>query len=106
MWNPMTHADYDALKGCDVFSSDDEKVGTVDAVFHPPAAVPTAPGGHYFAVKPGLLKSLFGADEVYVPETAIRTVADGKVTLGFAKDALHDQNWTTKPAGWTAVLPS
>lgn len=102
-WTPQTHADYDALKGCPVFSSDGEQVGTVAAVFHPQAAMPAARGGHYFAVKPGMLKSLFGADEVYVPETAIRTIADGKVVLGFAKAALQDQNWTTKPAGWNAV---
>ena len=31
-WNPSTHADYDRLKGMDVFTSDDEKIGTVDEV--------------------------------------------------------------------------
>jgi len=105
-WTPQTDEDYDALKGCTVFSSDDEQVGTVAAIFHPQATTPATSGRHYFAVKPGMLKSLFGADEVYIPETAIRTVANGKVTLGFAKAALQGQNWTAKPAGWTAVHAS
>jgi hypothetical protein len=105
-WAPQTDEDYDALKGCDVFSSDGEQVGTVAAIFHPQATTPATGGRHYFAVKPGMLKSLFGADEVYIPETAIRTVTNGKVTLGVAKAALQGQNWTTKPAGWTAVLAS
>lgn len=105
-WSPTTKEAYDALVGCAVFSSDNEQVGTVAGVFHPQAGIPATGGGHYFAVKPGLLKSLFGADEVYIPETAIRTFANGKVTLGIAKAALQGQNWTTKPAGWNAVRPS
>jgi hypothetical protein len=105
-WGPTTKDDYDALVGCAVFSSDNEQVGTVAGVFHPQATTPATVGGHYFAVKPGMLKSLFGADEVYIPETAIRTFANGKVTLGIAKAALEGVNWTTKPAGWNAVRPS
>ena len=41
-WTPQTPADYDALMGCAVFSSDDQQVGTVAAVFHPQAAMPAA----------------------------------------------------------------
>lgn len=105
-WSPQTPADYDALQGCTVFSSDDEPVGTVAAVFHPQATVPATSGGPYVAVRPGLFTSLFGADEVYVPATAIRTVVDDKVTLGVAKAALPGQHWTAKPAGWTAAPAS
>jgi hypothetical protein len=86
-----------------VFSSDNEPVGTVAAVFQPETAMPATEGGHYFAVKPGMFKSLFGADEVYIPESAIQKVADGKLTLGIAKTALQAQNWATKPASWTAA---
>ena len=28
-WNPMTHTDYDILKGKDVFSANGEKVGSI-----------------------------------------------------------------------------
>jgi hypothetical protein len=106
VWNPQTHEDYDALKGYEVFSSDNEQVGTVAAVFLPETAMPATEGGHYFAVKPGMFKSLFGADEVYIPESAVRTVADGKLTLGIAKTALQAQNWAAKPADWSAVSTS
>jgi hypothetical protein len=106
VWNPQTPEDYDALKGYAVFSSDNEPVGTVAAVFHPKATVPATDGGYYFAVKAGLLTNLFEADEVYIPETAIRAVADGQVTLGVAKAALQAQKWAAKPASWTAVTTS
>ena len=33
-WTPMTHADYDALKGLDVFSADGEKVGAIGGRIH------------------------------------------------------------------------
>ena len=106
VWHPTTRADYDALTGWGVFSSDNEQVGTVAAVIYPQTAMPSARGGHYFAVKPGMLKSLFGADEVYVPEAAVRTAVDWKVVLGVAKAALQDQHWTTQPAGWDAARAS
>lgn len=105
-WSPTAKADYDVLAGCAVYSSDNEQVGTVTGVFHPQATSPATSGGHYFAVKPGMLKNLFGADEVYIPETAIRSFANRTVTLGFAKAALQGENWTTKPAGWNVVRPS
>jgi hypothetical protein len=106
VWNSQTHNDYDALKGFDVFSSDNERVGTVAAVYHAQASVPATDGDYYFAVKPGMLMNLFGTDEVYIPESAIQAVADGKVTLGVAKTALQAQNWAAKPASWTAVSTS
>ncbi len=98
-WTPTTHADYDALKGRDVVSSDGQKVGTIDAIFHPNQAISAAIGNHYFLVKPGTLQNLFGAEEVYVPETAITEVTPQQIQLAFPKDQLQSQGWTTKPAG-------
>ena len=32
LWNPLTHQDYEPLKGFAVYTSDDEKLGTIDDV--------------------------------------------------------------------------
>jgi hypothetical protein len=95
-WNPQTHDEYDTLKGFDVYSSDNEKIGTIEEVFHPQAAMPQARGGHYFKVDPGMLKSLFGADDVFVPETTIRTVdpSEDRIILELPKSRLKDQDWS------------
>jgi hypothetical protein len=99
-WTPTTHADYDHLKGRAVFSADGEKLGSIDAIFHPEAPMPEARGGHVFLVKPGMLKSWFGGgEEFYVPETAISDVAEDAVTLSYAKERLEAQGWGAKPAG-------
>ncbi len=105
-WNPTTHADYDALKGWDAFSRDDEKIGTIEAIFHPQLDMPAARDRHVFLVKPGMLKSLFGGDEVYVPETAIFQVTPEKVVLSVPKDQLQSQAWTTKPTSIEAFRRS
>ena len=95
-WTPTTHEDYDTLKGFDVYSSDNEKLGTIKEVHHPAAAMPAARGGHYFRVEPGMLKKLFSdQDEVFVSETMIREVRpeDDKVILSVPKDRIQDQEW-------------
>ena len=98
-WNPTTHEAYDTLKGRDVVSADNEKLGTIAAIFHPKQAMPEARGGHYFLVKPGMLKSWFGqGSEVYVPESAIADVTDDAVLLTYPKDQLEAQGWNRPPA--------
>ncbi len=98
-WNPATHEDYDTLKGMTVLSSDGEKLGTIETIFHPKQAMPEARGGHFFLVKPGMLKSWFGkGSEFYVPETAITSVTDDGVRLSYAKDQLEAQGWDQQPA--------
>lgn len=93
-WNPMTHADYDALKGTDVFSRDGEKLGSIDAVFHPNQEMPAARGGHYFRLDPGLLKKWFtNREEAYFSERAIEGVTDDGVYLSFTKDTVTQQTW-------------
>jgi rRNA processing protein Gar1 len=96
-WNPMEHADYDALKGYDVYSRDNEKVGTIKEVLHPATEMPSARGKHYFKVDPGTVKRIFGdLDEVYVPERLIQAVDPGedKVILEVTKDRLKDERWS------------
>jgi hypothetical protein len=100
IWTPITHEDYDALKGVDVFSRGGEKLGSIDAVFHPNQDMPAARGSHFFLVKPGMLKSWFGGgEEFYVPERAIETVTADGVTLSYRKEQLESQGWDKKPAG-------
>ena len=97
-WTPTTHEDYDALKGRQVISTDHEQLGTIAAIFHPKQAMPEARGGHYFLVKPGMLKSWFGqGSEFYVPESAIANVTDDAVLLTYAADQLEAQGWHRQP---------
>jgi len=98
-WRPMTHTDYDVLKGKDVYSADGEKVGTIKKVFHPDADMPAARGRHMFLLDPGLMKEWFGGfSDVYLPEAAIADVAEDRVTVTYTKDQIKGQGWTTKPA--------
>ena len=99
-WFPTTHEDYDALTGRDVFSFDGEKLGTVDAVFHPQDTMPEARGSHWFLVTPGGLKRWFGGGEAfYVPEAAIADVTADGLTLVHPADRLEAQGWDRAPAG-------
>lgn len=97
MWNPTTHADYDDLKGFDVYTSDNEKLGTIKEIFHPAADMPAARGQHVFKVEPGMLKELFTDDkDVYVSERMIRAVDtdDDKVILEVPKASIEQQDWS------------
>jgi ribosomal 30S subunit maturation factor RimM len=101
-WNPVTHEDYEQLKGFEVFSSDNEKLGKIDQVMHPATGMPQARGQHYFRVDPGTLKRLFsGDDEVYVPETLVRSVdiQDDKVILEVPKSQVAKTDWR-RPANF------
>ena len=97
-WVPSSHADYDVLTGKDAYSFDGEKVGTIKAVFHPEGDFATSRGRHYFLLDPGLLKEWFGGfGDVYLPESAIEDVTADRVTIGFTKDEVKQQGWTTNP---------
>jgi len=101
MWTPTTHADYDLLKGKDVYSRDGERVGTVKQVFHPEGDFAATRGRHYFLLDPGLLRDWFGGfDKVYLPESAIENVTHDRVEVAFTKDQVKGQGWTTEPAGF------
>src|SRR5215207_2351979 len=95
-WMPLTHDDYDTLKGFAVYTSDDEKLGTIQEIFHPATPMPSARGSHVFRVEPGALQKLFGGqDEVFVSERLISRVepAEDKVILEVPKASLTQQDW-------------
>jgi sporulation protein YlmC with PRC-barrel domain len=103
-WTPTTHTDYDQLKGKDVYSRDGEKLGSIGAVFHPDLEMPEARGKHYFLLDPGVLREWFGGQqEVYLPESAITEFGDDRVVVGFTKDQVKGQGWTTTPAGFDRI---
>jgi hypothetical protein len=96
-FTPLTHQDYDRLKGFEVFTSDNEKLGTIAEVCHPAMDMPAARGNHYFRVEPGTLKKLFtDAEEVFVPEQLIRSVdlQDDTVVLDVPKARVQQTDWS------------
>src|SRR5687768_16142798 len=100
-WAPMTHTDYDPLKGTTVVSANGENVGSISAVFHPNMDMPAARGRHYFLLDPGLMKDWFGGfDTVYLPESAIEQVGADQVTLNLTSEQIKRQStpWTKAPA--------
>ena len=102
VWTPTTHADYDVLKGVDVFSADGEKVGTIGQIFHPTMEMPAARGRHFFLLDPGLVKDWFGGfDKVYLPESTIDDVASDRITLNLTAEQIRQRGheWTTEPTG-------
>jgi ribosomal 30S subunit maturation factor RimM len=99
-WTPERHEDYDALKGMTVYSSDDEKLGKIQEIFHPQEDMPTARGRHFFRIEPGLLEGLFSdIDEVYVPERLVQTVDpdEDRVVLEVPKGQLSEQDFSRPP---------
>jgi len=107
MWSPTTHADYDLVKGKDVYSADGEKVGKIKGVYHPEGDFAATRGRHFFLLDPGLLRDWFGGfDKVYLPESAITDVTADRVDLTFTKDQVKTQGWTTEPAGFATYRRS
>jgi ribosomal 30S subunit maturation factor RimM len=95
-WFPTSHEDYEQLKGFEVFTSDDEKLGKIAEVYHPNEDMPQARGSHYFLVDPGALKKLFtDQGEVFVAESMIRRVddKDDKIILEIPKSQVEKTNW-------------
>jgi hypothetical protein len=99
-WNPMTHSDYDVLKGKGVFSADGEKVGLISQVLHPNMEMPAARGRHFFLLDPGLLKDWFGGfSQVYLPESALDEVGPDRISLNLTADQIKQRGneWTAQP---------
>jgi sporulation protein YlmC with PRC-barrel domain len=97
MWNPTRHEDYDTLKGFEVYTSDNEKLGKITEVCHPAMEMSSARGKHYFRVDPGTMKKLFtNADEVFVPERLVSIVepGDDKVILEVPKSRVEKTDWS------------
>jgi hypothetical protein len=101
-WHPVTHGDYDILKGLEVFSADGDKIGAVSEILHPNLEMPAARGKHYFLLDPGLIKDWFGGfNQVYLSEAAIAEVGPNRISLSMTSEQVkqHGQEWTTEPSG-------
>ena len=108
-WNPMTHSDYDVLKGKDVFSADGEKVGSISQILHPNMEMPAARGRHFFLLDPGLMKDWFGGfNQVYLPESVIDEVGSDRISLNLTADQIKQRGkeWTTEPTGLASYRQS
>lgn len=100
-WQPLSHDDYETLKGFDVVTSDNEKLGTIKEILHPAmqtrmTGTPVA-AGHYFRVDPGALKKLFSdQDEVFLSETLIRDVRpeEDTVILSIPRASVEKTDWS------------
>jgi hypothetical protein len=73
--SPDGHDLHDELKGFEVFTSDDEKLGTVEAVLAPQTTASDAAAGQILRVEPGLIQKCFGEQEdIFVSESMIASV--------------------------------
>lgn len=98
----MAHADYDLLKGKDVFSADGDKVGSIAEILHPNMDMPAARGRHFFLLDPGLMKDWFGGfNQVYLPESTVDEVRPDRISLNLTADQIKQRGneWTTQPNG-------
>ena len=100
-WSAATGPDYNDLVGFDVFTSDNEKVGTIAEISQSAVDIPSARGNHVFRVDPGLVKRLFtNADEVFVPERLIRMVTpeERAVILEVTWSTMSETDWSRPDA--------
>jgi uncharacterized protein (TIGR02271 family) len=72
--------------GMNVYGSDGDKVGEVDAV-----------EPDYFVVR----KGFFFPEDHYIPRTAVANFDEENIYLSYTKDEVLSQNWTTEPEAGT-----
>ena len=99
-WHPSGEADFDRLKGKTVYTSDDQPVGTIAAVFHPAdedPAIPQASPGHYFLLERSRLTGPVGTEELYMPDSVIGAVAGDRIVVPWTRAELENQGWTNRP---------
>ncbi len=77
------------LTGLDVYSADNQLVGTVDQVVRD-----TSSGQHYLIVTSGPL----GGTTVYVPQSAIQSTTEDYVALNTRMEEFSDREWTLPPS--------
>jgi hypothetical protein len=85
--------DFDAVDhivGYDVYGTDLRRLGKVEQVLRPQATAQATSGGYYLLVKPGLIDSLFGVEQVHIPSAHISSVdlVDGSIYLDVPGDLL------------------
>lgn len=109
VWPPQTRAGYGRIRGLAVYSSDGEKVGIVKRVMHPDIdEFEQARGKYIFIVNIGLLARLPGisrfGQQIYVPESAIQSVADDHLVLNATVADIHNQEWTQAPGEGSYIV--
>jgi hypothetical protein len=99
IWEPRAAVDYADLQGKDVYSADGDKVGSIKRVLVPAGDFAAARGRYYFLLDPGVLREWFGGyADLYLPESAIASVGDDRVTVAYTKDRIKGLGWTAQPA--------
>jgi sporulation protein YlmC with PRC-barrel domain len=94
-----TPYEYSRLYGRDVITSDGIKIGHVDQFVF--SSFKDAP---YLLVRTGPYGRLTGTDALYIPEAAIKSIAE-TVVLEPTKDHLrHDTRWAAAPPGHPPLI--
>ena len=88
-WHPTNEDDYDRLKGRTVVARDNQEVGTLCAVFHPPAELPNPRGAHYFLVESTKLHPRLNGRELYLSEELFQAIEPDRVVLAVPLDRLE-----------------
>ncbi len=81
------------LTGLDVYSADNQLVGTVDQVVRDMSS-----GQHYLIVTSGPL----GGATIYVPQSAIQSATEDYVALSSRMEEFSDREWTLPPSAGEA----
>ena len=87
---------YNRHYGENVFTSDGVKIGTFDQVIY---AGDPRERMTYFLVRTGPLASLFDADALYVPASAVEQMGEDRITLKTTKHAVGEHGWSRAPLG-------
>jgi hypothetical protein len=82
--------DYDRLKGLKVYSSDNQRVGTVDQIMR----LAHDPSQHYFLVRTSGLSAILNRDDLYIPESAVEMLGDDRMILNLSAEDLKHPDWT------------
>jgi hypothetical protein len=84
---------WDDIEGMDVYTSDEEQIGTVDRLL----TALDDPTQRYIRVRAEALASLLGAGRLYIPDADVLAIEEDRVVLHAASDALSRADWTTPP---------
>jgi sporulation protein YlmC with PRC-barrel domain len=84
------------IEGMDVFTSDEEQVGTVEQVW----IDESDPTMHYLRIRAAALLEVLGTEDLYVPESDIERIEEDRVVLDTPASAINRPDWTMPPEGY------
>jgi hypothetical protein len=84
---------FEAIEGLDVFTTDDEQIGTIERVLTSPDEL----SHHFLLVRAGALAGLLGSDMLYVPDIDIDQIGEDRVVLDTTAEMLNRPDWVTAP---------